>query len=189
MTKPGHIRIIGGKWRSRQLMVAESEGLRPTADRVRETVFNWLAPKIQGARCCDLFAGTGALGFEALSRGAQFVHMVEKNVKVVDSLKDSAARLKVDANDFQIEQADAIKALKIPPKTPFDIIFLDPPFRQGLSTPCLEAIVKNHWLSEAGWVYLEIEQQETVPLNDTWVVHRSKQAGQLRYHILERVVI
>ena len=126
-SSPGKIRIIAGKWRGRKLDVIDAPGLRPTPDRIRETLFNWLQHEIVGARCLDLFAGTGALAFEALSRGAVEVTMIEADAKIVAALNKHAATLKSEEHIIQL--ADAMSWLKQGIKG-FDIIFLDPPFSQ-----------------------------------------------------------
>ena len=137
MTRPGKVRIIAGQWRGRKLDVLDSPGLRPTPDRLRETLFNWLQQEIGAARCLDLFAGSGALGFEALSRGASEVVMVESNPALVERLNDSAESL--NSEHHVIQRADAMSWLK-QAKRGFDIIFLDPPFGQNLIESCCNLI-------------------------------------------------
>src|SRR5262245_38024853 len=127
--KPGQVRIIAGKWRGRRLAVPDVKDLRPTPDRVRETLFNWLAPVIAGSRCLDLFAGTGVLGFEALSRGAAYVEMVDQSEKVMATLKEELAQF--GANNAQIYRANVPVQLKSPSE-PFNIVFLDPPYNANL---------------------------------------------------------
>ena len=129
-SRPGRLRIVAGKWRSRLLPIADQRGLRPTAARVRETLFDWLSPDIQGRHCLDLFAGTGALGFEALSRGAASATMLEKSDDVVTVLKRSAGLL--EAESVRIECADAMAYLRRPADEQYDIVFLDPPFSDDL---------------------------------------------------------
>ena len=178
------LRIIGGEWRGRKLGFPDVEGLRPTTDRVRETLFNWLAPVIHGARCLDLFAGSGALGLEALSRGAARVQFVDSDRSAVQSLKENLALLKDDRG--QVIQGDALAFLQGEP-TPFDVVFLDPPFRQTLLQPCLERLCEAGWLSEGGRLYIEVEQELGEPqLPEGWELVRSKKAGQVIYALAMR---
>ena len=134
---PGRLRIVAGEWRGRRLPVLDQPGLRPTPDRVRETLFNWLAPLITGARCLDLFAGSGALGFEAASRGAGRVAMIEKSANLVRVLREN--RLLLDARQVEVIQADAGLWLAGQAE-PFDLVFLDPPFAENLLGPTLSLI-------------------------------------------------
>lgn len=181
---PGTLRIIGGRWRGRRLSVPEAEGLRPTPDRVRETLFNWLQPHIAGASCLDLFAGTGALCLEALSRGAAHVVMVEKAAHVVQRLRQHVATL--EARNAEVVQADAVDFLRQTPQ-PFDIIFLDPPFKSDLIARCAELVEANGWLKRGGLVYVEAPSQlEALPLPETWELIRSKKAGQVGYHLARK---
>jgi 16S rRNA (guanine966-N2)-methyltransferase len=177
---PNEIRIIGGKWRGRKLKFVPQAHLRPTPNRVRETLFNWLAPIIDGAICLDLFAGSGALGFEALSRGAGYVVMVDKSAQVIKTLKENAAI-------FQAEHIEFINA-KFSPKMKnifsqkFDIVFLDPPFYKNLIKPSLEWLQKNDCLAANALVYVEKERQVDLPEN--WKIYRGKIAGQVSYSVV-----
>lgn len=178
---PGKLRIIGGRWRGRRLSVPEAEGLRPTPDRVRETLFNWLQPYLAGAGCLDLFAGTGALCLEALSRGAGRVVMVEKAAPVVERLRQHVAML--GAENAVVMQADAVEYLRQAPQA-FDIIFLDPPFRSNLIARCAELVEARGWIKSGGLIYIESpSRMEPLPLPATWELIRSKQAGQVGYHL------
>ncbi len=178
------LRIIGGEWRGRKLSFPDVEGLRPTTDRVRETVFNWLQPVIHGARCLDLFAGSGALGLEALSRGAAAVSFVDTDRRAVQSLKDNLSLLKDEHGS--VVQADALSFLRGEPQ-PFDIVFLDPPFRKALLQPCLELLCNGGWLSESARLYIEVEQELGEPqLPPGWEMVRRKQAGQVIYGLAIR---
>jgi 16S rRNA (guanine966-N2)-methyltransferase len=180
-TYPGEIRIIGGRWRSRKLPVLVSEGLRPTPDRVRETLFNWLAPTLPGARCLDLFAGSGALCLEALSRGAAEVVMVEKTPAVAARLRENLERLK--AESARVENTDATVFLARAVE-PFDIIFLDPPFASDLIAQCARLIAERGWVVPGGLVYVEApSSMEPLPLPADWQLIRSKKAGQVGYHL------
>jgi len=177
------LRIIGGQWRGRKLRFADGEGLRPTTDRVRETLFNWLQPLIQGARCLDLFAGSGALGLEALSRGAAEVQFIERNPRAVQTLKDNLALLHAD--NGHVRPGDALAYLRNPAH-PFDVVFLDPPFRQNLLAPALELLISGGWLNPDARIYIELESEQALPpLPDEWELLRSKQAGQVAYHLIK----
>ncbi|MGB0846203.1 MAG: 16S rRNA (guanine(966)-N(2))-methyltransferase RsmD [Thiolinea sp.] len=154
--KPGQLRIIGGQWRSRRLPVASVSGLRPTPDRVRETLFNWLQMDVAGARCLDLFAGSGALGFEALSREAVEVVMVEKHPAAYAQLQANATTLR--AEGLTLLNTDGLVFLGTGPE-PFDVIFLDPPFRQGFIDQVLEQIIQQKLLKPGGKLYLEYEEE------------------------------
>ena len=178
------VRIIAGQWRGRRLEFPNLPGLRPTPDRVRETLFNWLAPALPGARCLDLFAGSGALGLEALSRGAAEVVFVERQPLAIRALRDNLARLK--AGNARVELADALAWLR-QPATPFEIVFLDPPFEQGLLEPVCAALEQHGWLADAAWIYLEAETAlERLPLPASWTIHREKIAGAVSYRLARR---
>lgn len=172
------LRIIGGRWRSRQLQFPDQQGLRPTSDRVRETLFNWLQPVVGGARCLDLFAGSGALGLEALSRGASSALFVDSSRPVCDGLRANLRLLAAEGGE--VVAGRALDFLAGPP-TPYDIVFLDPPFRQQLLGPALERLATG-WLAPGARVYIEYERELGEPtLPAGWELLRSKQAGQVRY--------
>jgi len=176
----GRLRIIGGLYRGRRLPVPAQPGLRPTGDRIRETLFNWLAPVVEGAHCLDLFAGSGALGFEAASRGAAEVVMVERTASVVRILEVNAKRL--GALALRVVHADALQWLQGPCDRTFDIVFLDPPFASGLLPPTCELLARHCWLAPRALVYLEAPAQDELPaLPGTWELLRHKRAGQVRY--------
>lgn len=181
MGAPGKVRIIAGKWRGRKLDVINSPGLRPTPDRVRETLFNWLQQEIVGARCLDLFAGTGALAFEALSRGAAEVFMIESNPKIVESLKQHAETLKSEGHTIQL--ADATSWLKQGIKG-FDIIFLDPPFREGYIEQCCAAISEESMLKSKGLVYIESEKELALP--EGWEIRKQTKAGNVQSMLIQQ---
>lgn len=181
MRAQGKVRIIAGRWRGRKLDVIDSPGLRPTPDRVRETLFNWIQQEIAGARCLDLFAGTGALGFEALSRDAAEVVMVESNPKIVESLKQQAQILKSENQSIQL--ADAMTWLQQGAKA-FDIIFLDPPFKQGFIEECCHLIIEESLLNTNGLVYIESEKNLTLP--EGWHIRKQKKAGQVQSMLIEQ---
>jgi 16S rRNA (guanine966-N2)-methyltransferase len=181
---PGKIRIIGGQWRGRKLPVLAQEGLRPTPDRVRETLFNWLMPVIEGARCLDLFAGTGALCLEALSRGAGEVVMIERAAHVAEQLRRNIATL--DARGAEVIQADAAEFLAGAPRR-FDVIFLDPPFASDLVERCGKLIEANGWLKPGGFVYVEAPRDLLpLPLPAAWQPWRDKTAGAVHYALMQR---
>lgn len=182
--RPQQLRIIGGTWRGRKLRFPEIETLRPTPDRVRETLFNWLAPIITGARCLDLYAGSGALGLEALSRGAASVVMVDSDARVITRLREHIHTLQ--ASSAEIVQAEALVYLASAPPQAFDIVFLDPPFRLGLIAPACEALEKHGWLKPGATIYLEAEKGYAPQLPANWRIIKSKQAGQVGYHLARR---
>ncbi len=174
------LRIIAGQWRGRRWRFLAAEGVRPTPDRVRETLFNWLAPHVVGARCLDLFAGSGALGLEALSRGASHVTFVEKQGSVAQALQAQLALWK--ASNYELNIADAGSWLAQVAGPPFDIVFLDPPFDAGLTTAVLARLRARHLLAPAGWLYLEQPAAASPP--DNWDLHRSGRAGAVGYYLL-----
>lgn len=179
------IRIIGGQWRGRKLSFPEIAGLRPTPDRVRETLFNWLAPVMAGARCLDLFAGSGALGLEALSRGASQVVLVDNHSAAVKQLRANLALLRCTA--AEAVKAEALEYLS-GPASPFDIVFLDPPYQADLLPACIERLEQDEWLTSHAWIYLEASAKSGLPtLPPNWTEHRSKTAGEVGYHLVQRV--
>lgn len=180
----GIIRIIGGTHRGRKLKVPDVTGLRPTPDRVRETLFNWLAPHIAGARCLDLFAGSGALGFEAQSRGASHVVMVDQSLVAIKVLKEEIEMLK--AENIEAYQATVPDQLR-PPTKPFDVVFLDPPYQHDLLIPCCFYLEENGFLAPEALIYLEAKEaiQES-DLPPGWKLLKTKQAGQVAYHLAVR---
>jgi 16S rRNA (guanine966-N2)-methyltransferase len=180
----GIIRIIGGEWRGRKLKVPEVPHLRPTPDRVRETVFNWLAPYIAGSRCLDMFAGSGALGFEALSRGAAFVVMVDDSPVVTTLLQEELRLFK--SEKAEIYRAKAPLQLKAPDQ-PFNIVFLDPPYNENLLLPCCFYVEEKGFLAKDAYIYLEArEALEEAKLPANWELLKSKRAGQVAYHLIKR---
>jgi len=174
------VRIIGGTWRRRVLKFPDSEGLRPTPDRVRETLFNWLGQELDGWHCLDLFAGSGALGFEAASRGAAQVVMVEQSPKVLAALRENAEILQ-NPREVEIIRRDALQYLASS-KTKFDLIFLDPPYKKGW-IPRLEPLLPGV-LNEDAAVYVEAEH-EIESLGD-WRAVRHGKAGEVHFHLLRR---
>ncbi len=175
------LRIIGGQWRGRKLSFPKVEAIRPTPDRVRETLFNWLAPIIQGANCLDLFSGSGALGFEALSRGAASVTMCDSDPKIILTLKQHAALLKTTNGIFL--QTDAASFLKRNTQK-FDVIFLDPPFASDLLAQCFGILSGTDSLNSAAMIYVEAHAKgDLPPVPDNWSEHRSKKAGDVAYYL------
>lgn len=184
--KPHSIRIIGGDWKRTPLPVLDLDGLRPTPDRVRETLFNWLGQQLDGQRCLDLFAGSGALGFEAASRGAARVLMVERSGRAVAQLKANQARLA--ATNIEIAEADALRlAANLPPDS-FDIVFLDPPFGdQPMLHRALE--LATPLVAPGGALYVESGEALDLPATPAlggWTIVREGRAGAVHYHLLRR---
>ncbi|MBE2897997.1 16S rRNA (guanine(966)-N(2))-methyltransferase RsmD [Pasteurellaceae bacterium 20609_3] len=172
----GDVRIIAGRYRGRKLPVLNAEGLRPTGDRIKERLFNWLMNDIIDARCLDVFAGSGSLGFEALSRHAGFVQFFELNPQAYRTLQQNLSRLA--APNADIRQGDSLKLLQSAPQAPFDIIFLDPPFHQNLLAPCIQALTQHHWLANNALIYMESEATLTaLALPHTWQLLKEKTTG------------
>ncbi len=156
------------------------EGLRPTPDRLRETLFNWLQGRLAGARCLDLFAGSGALGLEALSRGAGECVFVERDRRAADSLRRHCQQLGASA---RVHCRDALDWLQTPPQSPFELVFLDPPFHRNLAGPCLQALLANGWLAAHARIYLETETTAN-ELPPGLRVEKEKHAGQVLSRLL-----
>ena len=176
------LRIIGGTWRGRKLRFPASADIRPTPDRVRETLFNWLGAAVRGARCLDLFAGSGALGLEALSRGAAHVTFIER-----DAVAAQALRLLLrewQAGDAQVERADALHYLAGEAR-PFDIVFVDPPFASDLLGLAAALLEERHWLGAGARIYVECAARDGLPsLLPAWRLLKAKRAGEVGYHLL-----
>lgn len=192
MAKTGRgnsLRIIGGRWRGRKLHFPPIPGLRPTPDRVRETVFNWLQPWIFGARCLDLFAGSGAFGLEALSRGAREVVLVDRDPRVVRALTEHLRVLEVSHS--RVVRADVLDWLEGQNASqPFHLVFLDPPYGHNLLAPCCRSLERGGWLYAGARIYLEAERQLGTPVvPSSWVLVRSQQAGQVGYHLAIREIV
>ncbi len=180
------IRIIGGEWRSRKLTVPEAPGLRPTPDRVRETLFNWLAPTIQGARVLDAFTGSGALFLEALSRGASTGVAIDANTDAVNNLRRNLAVLQCD--DAEVLRVDSLQYLSNKTEQGFDIVLLDPPFHQDLLLSACQLLEDNNWLNKDAWIYTESEQvPSSLGVPSTWRLHREKHTGQVHYALWQKV--
>lgn len=183
-SSPGRLRIVAGKWRSRLVNIADVPGLRPTAERIRETLFNWLAPQIHGKRCLDLFAGTGALGLEALSRGAASVTFVEKSRDAAAMLRQVCAEL--GASTAKVRRDDAFHWLRSACDERFDLVFLDPPFADDSLVDLCRLLSESGCLSAGAQIYLEQEKSQAPPeLPQGWTVGREKIAGNVRYSMVE----
>ena len=178
------LRIIGGTWRGRRWRFGASADIRPTPDRVRETLFNWLGTRVVGARCLDLFAGSGALGLEALSRGAAAVRFVESHAAAARELATVLAEW--GAPQASVTRSDALRFLQAAPQ-PYDIVFLDPPFAAGLIAPAAERLERGGWLAPRALIYVECAAREGLPvLPASWQLAKAKRAGEVGYHLLER---
>lgn len=178
------LRIIAGEWRSRQLVFEDTPGLRPTPARVRETVFNWLQTDVIASRCLDLYAGSGALGFEAASRRAKTVVMVENNAQACRLIHEN--KVKLVAEQIKLVQMDVFKFLA-GDATPFDVVFLDPPFAKGLGPQTCQWLEDKGWLAPQAKIYVEVESQlvlDEVPIN--WHCLKSKTSGEVGYYLFER---
>jgi len=182
----GEVRIIGGKWRSRKLKFPAINGLRPTPDRVRETLFNWLAPYIAGANCLDLFAGSGALGLEALSRGASHVIFADQSREIEIYLREQLTLL--EANNASVYRYTFhVTQNPFSEKKPFDLVFLDPPFHQGYVQKCCQWLEQENLLAADAFVYIEAESElSPLPFPNSWQVIRTKTAGKVGYHLLQK---
>jgi len=179
---PAHeVRIIGGQWKRSKLPVADKPGLRPTPDRVRETLFNWLGQDLSGWRCLDAFAGSGALGFEAASRGAAQVVLLERDPVLAAGLRQSQQRLKAEA--LRIECSDAIAWMGRAAAGSFDLVLLDPPFGSGLGEQALPLALRLAAVN--GFIYLEA-RQPLPAAPDGWVLYRRGRAGAVHFHLLQR---
>jgi 16S rRNA (guanine966-N2)-methyltransferase len=181
---PHEVRIIGGQWKRSRLPVADRPGLRPTPDRVRETLFNWLGRDLSGWRCLDAFAGSGALGFEAASRGAAEVVLLERDRTLVSSLEQTRVRLRADA--LRVQQTDALAWMARCERGRFELVFIDPPFDAQISEEALA--VAAPLAVDDGWVYLEADRSFTpeaiAPLGLR--LHRQARAGAVHFHLLQR---
>ena len=181
----GQIRIIGGQWRGRKLPVLNADGLRPTTDRNKETLFNWLMPYVNDAKCLDVFAGSGGLGLEALSRYASHCDFIELDKQASEQLKDNLKTLKLDSDDCAVvHNTDALKALKGFSGKKFDIVFVDPPFGKGLVAPTLKALEAH--VDTDSVIYLEHESTlETPSLPAHWRVVKEKRSSALVYMLIK----
>ena len=179
----GHIRIIAGKWRGRKLPVHDIQGLRPTTDRVKETVFNWLMNDIHSSHCLDCFAGAGSLGFEALSRSAKNCTFIEKDKQAARQL--TANKHLLNADNATIIEGDCLSTFnKL--NDQFDVVFIDPPFRQDLVNRTINQLVSNNLLTPKGLIYLEIESElQGIEIPTNWDLLKQKTAGQVTYSLYQ----
>ena len=182
--KPSQLRIIGGAWRGRKLSFHARPGLRPTSDRVRETLFNWLAATVAGKNCLDLFAGSGALGLEALSRGAGRCDFIESDLQAAASIRDNLGILEDASPRGRVDVADALEFMRSARRR-WDIVFVDPPFDNGIGTAALECLATHGCLHDHSWIYLETRSSAPEPVPDRlYAVHREKAAGDVLYRLL-----
>ncbi len=178
----GELRIIGGDWRSRKLRFPDAGGVRPTPARTRETLFSWLAFQIVGSDCLDLFAGSGALGLEALSRGAATATLVDHTPALATALRDNLRLLKSSGGEVVCTEVESY--LKQRNRPPFDIVFMDPPFRQGWLESLFPLLAQQEWIRPGSWIYVEHESEIPTPAAPgTWQLHRQKSAGQVTYSL------
>jgi 16S rRNA (guanine966-N2)-methyltransferase len=178
----GQVRIIAGQWRSRKLPIQDLEGLRPTTDRVRETLFNWLAGELSGSSVLDCFGGSGALALEALSRYAAFARVYELQKTAAQQLQQNLQTLKCDR--AEVINGDVLAGLARPADRRFDIVFIDPPFRKGLAEQTLTLLARHQWLNPGALIYLEVESElQQLPIPADWEALKEKQAGQVSYRL------
>lgn len=183
--KSNQLRIIGGEWRGRKLDFPDIPGLRPTSDRIRETLFNWLQCDVTGAHCLDLFAGSGALGFEALSRGAASVTFIDEHPKAISQIKSNAEILKTD--NARCVLANALSFLQSPGSDiNYDIVFLDPPFQKEFLPNIMAVLTAGDILKSGSLIYVEMEKQLTLQsLPENWQLQKDKFAGQVHYMLFQ----
>jgi len=186
VSRNGTCRIIGGNWRGRKIKFDDAEGLRPTTDRIRETVFNWLQPYLYNSVCLDLFAGSGVLGFEAKSRGAAEVVFIESNKQTADNIQNNTVLLKT--SNVVVHHADAFKwLLDSSVHGPFNLIFLDPPFQSDLLEKCGQALTSSGILMNDAIIYVEYEKGANFEVPENWSCIKSKCAGQVNYQLFELI--
>ncbi len=179
--QPGEVRIISGQWRGRKLPVLDVQGLRPTTDRVKETLFNWLMHDTRDRLVLDCLRGSGSLAFEALSRYAQSAVLIERDQKAAQQLKHNLARL--NCSNAEVRHCDTMQLLAGPALQQFDLVFIDPPFRQNLALPCA-TLLSNGWLKPEALIYLETEKELDISaLPPSWRLLKDKIAGQLAYRL------
>ena len=180
----GIVRVIGGAWRGRKLSFPAVDGLRPTSDRIRETLFNWLREEVGGARCLDVFSGSGALGFEAASRGAAWVTLIERHAQAAAQLKSNKTLLSAENCEVLARAADAV--LSASPSLPYQVVFLDPPFAADLWAETAALLTDNGWLATGAKIYVECPRKQDLPaFPDSWTLTREKTAGAVKYCLFE----
>lgn len=178
----GEVRIIAGRWRGRKLPVLNLPGLRPTGDRIKETLFNWLMPYIIDSYCLDCFAGSGSLGFEALSRQAAGVVFLELNKRVANQLHQNLQTLKCHSHQAKVINQNSLDFLKQAQNQPhFDIAFVDPPFHFDLAQKTIALLIQNNWMKPAALVYVETEKEKTLEIPADWRLLKQKTTGQVSY--------
>lgn len=183
------VKIIAGQWRGRNIEFVDSVGLRPTPVRVRETLFNWLQYDMLNSRCLDLYAGSGALSFEALSRGAKSVLQVEDNPQVCRQLKANAVKLAAETQ-VKIVQSEVMRFLAEPYGESFEVVFIDPPFANNLAVPTCQWLEDKGWLSAQAKIYVEVEQSLILQgLPENWQLLRHKTAGEVGYYLFQRETV
>ncbi|WP_440905777.1 16S rRNA (guanine(966)-N(2))-methyltransferase RsmD [Catenovulum sp. SX2] len=184
---PGSVRIISGLFKGKKLAVMDIDGLRPTTDRVKETVFNWLMFDVAGSTTLDCFAGSGSLAFEALSRGASDVTLIEKSPAAAKQLEKNLSSLKLAADtNTQVITTDSLQYLATSANKQFDLVFIDPPFRQNLVSQSCHLLVDKGWLAPDALIYLEYEKElNFVDLPSTWRLLKSQTAGQSSFHLYQ----
>ncbi len=189
MAKRGTCRLIAGRWRGRLVHFDEADGLRPTTDRIRETVFNWLQHEIAGSHCLDCFAGSGAMGFEALSRGAETVVLLDNHPRTITNLKSNAATLSSGdsrSEAIRIEKTDTLRWLKQHrqgEQPVFDVVFIDPPYQAKLLSQTCNLLAQSDLIREQSKIYLEHQLGDSIKLPEDWQCLKSKVAGQVAYHL------
>ncbi len=177
------LRIIGGQWRGRKVAIADNDGLRPTGDRIRETLFNWLMHDIVDTRCLDMFSGSGALGFETLSRGAASVVMVEKSTQACELLRHHKQQL--GAKSAEVINNDSLAWLDHYSGQPFDIVFIDPPFPLNLWEKAIQTLDKKPLLNNNAMVYIETPIDTLLPIPSHWQLHREQRSGAICYRLFQ----
>ncbi len=185
--KANKVRIIGGRWRGRQISFPDVEGLRPSGDRIRETLFNWLQNKIHDAECLDLFSGSGVLGFEALSRGAKHVCFIDENREIITSLQKNAQQLSATNCDIIFESfpSENLKSKFKSENKKFDIVFLDPPFKKNLIFAALDWLENTQILAENALIYVECQRSAVeLAVPENFKILKSKNAGQVSYYLV-----
>jgi 16S rRNA (guanine966-N2)-methyltransferase len=179
----GVVRIIGGDWRGRKLSFSSAQGLRPTGDRVRETLFNWLMYDIAGKNILDAFAGSGALGLEALSRSARYTTFIEKHTPAADNIRANLTTFQCD--NAKVMNSDALTVLSNKAERAFDVVFLDPPFHKDLLQPSLEALQQHGWLADGAILYIEAERDLIMDISPLFSIRKHQQTGMVQSWLLD----
>jgi len=181
----GFIRLISGQWKGKKLPVKDKQGLRPTTDRTKETLFNWLMHDIRDANCLDCFSGSGSLGFEALSRYAKYCTFLELDKQIANQLQTNLNTLKID--NAQIIQTDSLQYLMQAATIKYDVVFIDPPFNQGLAQPCIDQLASQDHLADQCLIYVEVENTlNTIEFPEDWSLLKEKTSGQVRYQLFSK---